>query len=333
MLCPCPLKLPLVILTAFLASLASLPAQTPSVTSGEATGAPAGAVTIPTPAPEAKPLPPELVKLRETIASLKFQKGGTIILHNGLAKITLPDDFAFLNPDDAEKMLTQVWGNPPGPSPLGMIVPADFNPFSPNAWAVVISFNEDGYVKDDDASSIDYDKLLAGMKEGVAVESKKRVDAGYTGMELIGWAEAPHYDSSSHKLYWARELKFSDAPNDHTLNYNIRMLGRRGVLVLNAVSDMRQLDNIKAATPKILAMVDFQEGHRYTDYNSSTDTVAAYGIAALVAGGLAAKAGLFKGLLVALLALKKFIIVIFAALAAFIRKFWRKISGKNQPPP
>jgi hypothetical protein len=35
---------------------------------------------------------------------------------------------------------------------------------------------------------------------------------------------------------------------DHTLNYNIRILGRRGVLVLNAVSGMKQLDAIRAQT-------------------------------------------------------------------------------------
>ena len=46
-------------------------------------------------------------------------------------------------------------------------------------------------------------------------------------------------------------------------------------------------------------MVDFQEGHRYADFTESTDKVATYGIAALVAGGIAAKVGLFKGLWVA----------------------------------
>ena len=35
---------------------------------------------------------------------------------------------------------------------------------------------------------------------------------------------------------------------------------------------------------------------------ASTDKIATYGLAALVAGGIAAKAGLFKGLLIALLA-------------------------------
>ena len=49
--------------------------------------------------------------------------------------------------------------------------------------------------------------------------------------------------------------------------------------------------------PKLLSMVSFADGHRYADFNENTDPVAAYGLAALVAGGVAAKAGLFKGLI------------------------------------
>lgn len=51
------------------------------------------------------------------------------------------------------------------------------------------------------------------------------------------------------------------------------------------------------------------------------------GIAALVAGGIAAKLGFFKGLWVALFAAKKFIIIGIIALVVAIKKFFGK--GKN----
>lgn len=73
------------------------------------------------------------------------------------------------------------------------------------------------------------------------------------------------------------------------LNYNIRMLGRRGVLVINVVAGMPQLADVEKATPALLAMVDFQPSHRYADFNADTDKTATYGLAALVAGGVAAK--------------------------------------------
>lgn len=40
----------------------------------------------------------------------------------------------------------------------------------------------------------------------------ERAKAGYPTVELVGWAEPPHYDSTAHKLYWAKDLKFSMPP-------------------------------------------------------------------------------------------------------------------------
>jgi len=62
-----------------------------------------------------------------------------------------------------------------------------------------------------------------------------------------------------HFVDWAKELKFGSQPNN-TLNYNIRMPGRGGVLGLNGVAAMSQLPEIEQATPKILAAIDFQSG-------------------------------------------------------------------------
>ena len=64
----------------------------------------------------------------------------------------------------------------------------------------------------------------------------------------------------------------------------------------------------------------FDPGARYADFNGSTDKIAAYGIAALVGGGLAAKTGLLAKIGVLLLGLKKLLIPIGLALAAFGKK-------------
>ena len=54
-----------------------------------------------------------------------------------------------------------------------------------------------------------------------------------------------------------------------------------------------------------------------------------HGVAALVAGGVAAKAGLFKGLFVAALAMKKFLIIGLIALVAVVKRFWSWMQGRN----
>ena len=268
-------------------------------------------------------------KVAKFLASIEY-KTGEVKVGDGLAVFRVPEAFRFVGAKDAEKVL-RLWGNPPGDTPpLGMLFPKDATPVTEDTWAVVIEYEESGFVKDDDADQIDYAALLKKMQEGVRAESKERVKAGYESIALVGWAAPPRYDKATHKMYWAKELEFGGEPQP-TLNYYIRSLGRRGVLVLHAGSGVGQLKEIETATPGLLAMVDFQEGHRYVDFDPSKDKYAAYGLAALVAGGVAAKAGLLKGLIAAILAAKKLIIVGVVALGAFIKRLFGR--GQQQKPP
>ena len=58
----------------------------------------------------------------------------------------------------------------------------------------MLTFEPMGYVNDDDAEEIDYGWLLTDMKEATRDQSAERVRAGYGPVELIGWAEQPHYE-------------------------------------------------------------------------------------------------------------------------------------------
>jgi len=265
-------------------------------------------------------------EVRTIAASIHYQKGD-ISLQKGLATVTLPDNFRYVSPDDTDVVLHKLWGNPPGPKTLGMIVPSEGSVLEADAWAVVMTYKDDGYIKDADAEKIDYAKLLKQMQEGTHEANQKRVKEGYGSIELVGWAKPPQYDKETHKMYWAQEIRF-EGSSGNTLNYNIRVLGRGGVLVLNAVAPMSSLPEIEEQVPALVKMVEFNPGKRYTDFNGSTDKVAAYGLAALVAGGIAAKAGLFKVFWLGLLAFKKFIIIGVIAIAAFIKRLF----GRKQSP-
>lgn len=250
---------------------------------------------------------------------------GEIKLGNNVATLTVPDNFYYLNPKDSETVLVDVWGNLPGAgsSTLGMLFPAEFTPFDSNAWAVTIEYEQDGYVSDEDADDIDYDDLLSTMKSDTRDASKQRVQQGYEAIELVGWAEQPRYDPVSHKLYWAKEIKFGDQPVN-TLNYNIRVLGRKGVLVLNFIADMTQKPLIDEKLESVVAMADFNQGSRYQDFDPDVDTVAAYGIGALVAGKVLAKTGF---LALALVFLKKFGIFIVIGLGALVKRLFGRRSA------
>jgi uncharacterized membrane-anchored protein len=263
--------------------------------------------------------------IRAIEGRLAWQQG-SVVLRDGLATLQVPAGFRYLDAEGARAVLVDLWGNPPqgADETLGMIFPADVGPTDEGSWGVVITYDEDGYVKDDDAAKIDYAKLLREMQADTRDESKARERAGYGTMRLVGWAQPPHYDAAAHKLYWAKELDFGDS-DEHTLNYNVRVLGRRGVLVLNAVSGMGELTRVETGMGDVMGFVNFNDGHRYADFDPSIDKVAAYGIAALVAGKVAAKAGFFKVLLAALVAAKKLVLVAVLGLIAVLRKlFGRK---------
>jgi uncharacterized membrane-anchored protein len=105
-------------------------------------------------------------EIRALSERLKYQQG-QIPLGDGLATLKLSEVFRYVDPAGTETLLSGIWGNPASPQrPLGMIVPAGFDPFSRQAWCVVIRYQEDGYVKDDDAEKINYAKLLKQMQEG-----------------------------------------------------------------------------------------------------------------------------------------------------------------------
>jgi uncharacterized membrane-anchored protein len=268
---------------------------------------------------------------RELFKKLHMQ-AGAVTLGDGIGTLKVGPNFGYLDPHDAEIFLTQIWGNPKGAGAesLGLLVPKDVDALGGNGWAVVIDFAPSGYVSDADAGKIDYDQLLKKMQQETAEASKERVDAGLDSMVLLGWAKKPYYDPATHKLYWAKRLRFGDEKED-TLNYNIRALGRRGVLVLNVVGSMDQLSMVDRRLPEILAMASFNQGHTYAEFNPSVDRTAAYTLAGLIAGGVLAKAGFFKALFIGVLALKKFFILgavaAFGAIGAVVKRLLRANSS------
>jgi uncharacterized membrane-anchored protein len=256
-------------------------------------------------------------------ASFNYQTG-TIALDDSLGSITVPEGFRFLDAKHAQFVLTTLWGNPEDPTTLGMIVPKDHGVTAGDAWAFIVSYEEIGYVEDDDAEDIDYEELLEGMKTDTKESNAARIQQGYDSITLVGWASSPFYDGDKKVLYWAKELKFGDAETN-TLNYDIRILGRKGIMSLNAVSSIDQLDEVKTHIDPILSSFTYAEGKQYDDFNPDIDEVAAWTIGGLVAGKLLAKAGILALIL-------KNIKLIGLAIIAAATGLWNWFKRKTQPP-
>jgi uncharacterized membrane-anchored protein len=246
-----------------------------------------------------------------------------ISIGNDLATINVPEGYKFLDAEQSKTVLTDLWGNPPSDDTLGMIFPKGAHPMGDDMiYAVEVSYSDEGHIKDDDSRDIDYDELLEGMQNDTEESNPERVRLGYQSIELVGWASAPFYDEINKKLHWAKELKFDDY-EVNVLNYNIRVLGRKGYLNLNVIGDMDALPNVKKDVDYILNSVEFNQGNRYEDFDESIDKIAAYGIGGLIAGKVLAKAGAFALIL-------KFWKIIAVGAVALFAGFKKKILGRKE---
>jgi uncharacterized membrane-anchored protein len=257
---------------------------------------------------------------QQVLDSLDFQNG-TVTVGTNLATVSLTPNFHYLAPDDAKKFLVELWGNPPevADGALGLITPANVDPLSPDGWAIIVSYDDSGHVSDEDAAEIDYAQLLKDMQAATEETNEARKQAGYEAMHLLGWAKPPYYDSEAKKLYWAKRLKFEGTQED-TLNYDIRVLGRAGVLDLTVVAGMQQMAMVDSRMNEVLGMVSFNVGNRYAEFNPELDKVAGYGLAGLIAGGVLAKAGFFKFLIALWKPIAFGLVVLIAGIGGVVRK-------------
>lgn len=263
--------------------------------------------------------------LMDEIESKFRHQTGSIELPNGIGTVSVPKGYTFLDSADARMVLEVLWGNPEDHSVLGLLVPENAKFSNGDAFAFIITYDEMGYVEDDDADDIDYDELIEQLKTDAKTENEQRASAGFETIEIVGWAATPFYDADKKVLHWAKEIKFGEA-EENTLNYNIRILGRKGVMVFNAVGGMDQLPAIEKDIQPLLASFEFSDGNKYSDFDPEIDEVAAWTVGGLVAGKVLAKAGFFAIIL-------KNIKLIGLGLVAVFGGAWKWFRKKVQPEP
>lgn len=238
------------------------------------------------------------------------------------AEIALPEGAVFYDAKDTKALLEDM-GNVTDGSELGLVA----SQAEGEGWFIVFEYDDIGYIKNAAEEKIDGDALLKSIQEGNERANEERKKRGYTGLHVTGWAEAPHYDAQTHNLTWATFYETDDGHKG--LNYNVRLLGRKGVMRVTLVDSPDRLATSKPAADRIIGAFGFKQGNRYAEWRSG-DKVAQYGLTALVAGGAGAAAvkfGLFAFLGKIFAKMGKAIILVFAAFAGVIVKLWKTIVG------
>lgn len=267
--------------------------------------------------------------VREAIAKAMVRGPASVPLRDQ-ATLDLPAGFGFIPRKEAASLMS-LMGNPTGDELIGLLVPLSSQDTKGGRWFVSVQYDPAGYIKDDDAKHWDADKLLQTLKDGTEAANAERVSAGIPPLMVTRWIQAPLYETGSHRLTWSAEAQRKDgADPDPTINYNTYVLGREGYISLNLVTATSTVDQDKAQAGKLLGAVDFKGGKGYADFNSSTDKVAAYGLAALVAGVAAKKLGLLALFGATLVKFSKVILIAVAAFGAGISRWFKARMGRKE---
>lgn len=249
------------------------------------------------------------------------KEGPADIAIAGQAMLHLPAGRVFVPQPQAGKLLTAM-GNPGEHNELSGLV----FPKGEGEWFATLRYIASGYVKDGDAKEWKADDLLASYKEGTEAGNEERKKMGVAPIEITGWAEPPAYEASTHRLVWAMSSKEKGAPADAALgvNYNTYALGREGYLSLNFVTDLKDLPAQKPDAKALLGALEFDKGKRYEDFDSATDHVAEYGLAALVVGVGAKKLGLLAVAFAFVAKFAKLILLAVVGVGAAVTKFFKR---------
>ena len=200
-----------------------------------------------------------------------------------IATIKVPDGFQFVGAEGT-KMVMEATENPVAGNELGVILKP-----GPDGWWAVFSFNNIGYVKDDEKDKLDADEILEGIRSGNDAGNEERRERGWQTLQILGWQRPPFYDTGTNNLTWAIKAQAGTGADSVSVNHSVRLLGRGGVMNADLVLGPEDLGAAVPEFDRILAGFSFSPGNRYAEFKAG-DKIATYGLTALVAGGVGAAA-------------------------------------------
>jgi uncharacterized membrane-anchored protein len=216
------------------------------------------------------------------------------------------------------RILMEAMGNPPSPNELATLMPADSVD-----WFVTFTWDSCGYVKDDDKDDLDADDLLEALRKGNDQANAYRRQHGESPLTIVGWERKPFYNTATNNLEWAIKATSAEGP---VVNFNVRILGRAGVMEANLVCDPQILSATLPTFQKLLTGFAYSKGNTYGEYKKG-DKIAEYGLTGLIAGGalaVAAKTGILQKFW-------KFILIGLVAIGGFFKKLFGGKGGGERP--
>ncbi|RBP42617.1 putative membrane-anchored protein [Roseimicrobium gellanilyticum] len=239
------------------------------------------------------------------------------------AEIEIPEGYVFFPSKGAQELMKRS-GNLVNGTEDGLIISDG------KGWSVLFEFKNDGYVKDDDKDELNADKMLKAIHENEPAMNERLKEAGLPAQHTVGFAVPPKYNEKTNNLEWATRFTTEGSPGEY-VNYNTRLLGRKGVMEATLMVDPDKLEASLPDYQKLLTGYRFVQGETYAEYRQG-DKLASYTIGGLVVGGgafAAAKMGLFAKFFAVLAKGGKAVFAGIAVVVAVIGKFVGKLFGRR----
>ncbi|MGB2717409.1 MAG: DUF2167 domain-containing protein [Vicinamibacterales bacterium] len=252
-------------------------------------------------------------------SDIDWQDGPSVGQLGDIAQIKIPEGYRFAGQEGVKRFL-ELTQNPVSGDELGVLISSGGT--ADEGWFVIFEFNPIGYVKDDEKGKLDADAILTSLKAGNERGNEERRKRGWSTLDLVGWSTPPRYDPVTNNLTWA--IRASSEGHD-VINHSVRLLGRKGVMDADLVLGPSQVSSAVPEFDTLLTGFEFSAGNRYAEWVKG-DRVAAYGLTALVAGGVGA-AAVKSGALG-----KLWKVIVFGALAAVaaIKKVLASVFGSKE---
>ncbi|HVX83826.1 MAG TPA: DUF2167 domain-containing protein [Phycisphaerae bacterium] len=213
-------------------------------------------------------------------AKIHWTVGPASVPLGSVATLNVPAGYRFTDATGA-LIWARLTQNPPG-GELGVLVPPED---SGKEWFMSFEFDDMGYVKDDDKlDGSAAAAILQSVRDATEASNEQRRRNGWETMTVVGWEKAPFYDPTTHFLTWAIHGRSSGG--SESVNYDSRVLGRRGVMKVTLVDDPGAIEATVPTYNALVASIAFKPGETYAEFRSG-DKVAKYGLVGLITGGAA----------------------------------------------
>jgi uncharacterized membrane-anchored protein len=255
---------------------------------------------------------------------INWARGPATVSLGTEADMKLPEGYQFADGPTTQKLMAAM-GNHVSKREVGLVAPSREDA----DWILVFEYDGTGFVKDDEKDQIDKDALLESIREGTEAGNERRKEMGAPGLHVTGWFEEPHYDAKSHNLVWA--LAAEDDDKRPIVNYNMRVLGRHGVMSVTLVDAPAGLSASKQEAERLMGDFAYKASKTYAEFRPG-DKVAQYGLVALVAGGAGAaavKVGLFAWLAKILAKSGKAIVGVVVLVLASLKGLIARLFGRG----